>query len=79
MDNKRDQQSLSRTYKINGEGKQIVAFRERGRGRGRGRGRERGWDGRRGREREEEGKGQEEREEVEEGEECGITNFGRLY
>ena len=32
MDNKRDQQSLSRTYKIKGDGGQIVAFRGRGRG-----------------------------------------------
>ena len=36
MDNKRDQQSLSRTYKIKGKGGQIVAFRGRGRRRGRG-------------------------------------------
>ena len=33
MDNKRDQQSLSRTYKIKGDSGQIVAFRGRGRGR----------------------------------------------
>ena len=31
MDNKRGQQSLSRTYKIKGDGGQIVAFKGRGR------------------------------------------------